>query len=163
MIAVSDSSPLITLTKIGYLELLPILYGLITITPEVHSEVVSAGSNLAGASQVRVASWVRVTPAPSGLSTVRQRTGLGAGEVSAIVLAVELKADLILVDDMRARKAAQFEGLAVLGCVGILRDAFGQGLLGDLTLAYRRLLDSGAYVSRELLERILDSRGLPLL
>lgn len=43
MIVVSNSSPLITLAQIGRLDLLPALYGSITIPREVHQEVVVAG------------------------------------------------------------------------------------------------------------------------
>ncbi|MBI3646323.1 MAG: DUF3368 domain-containing protein, partial [Acidobacteriales bacterium] len=46
MRVVSDSSPLITLAKIGRLELLPQLYQAITITPEVYAEVVVSGAGL---------------------------------------------------------------------------------------------------------------------
>jgi hypothetical protein len=45
---VSDASPLITLAKIGRLELLPQLYETIVITGEVYDEVVIRGAGLAG-------------------------------------------------------------------------------------------------------------------
>ncbi len=53
------------------------------------------------------------------------------------MLGQELKADIVLIDDMKARKVAREEGLAVLGCVGVLQDAFGLKLLPDLPEAYR--------------------------
>ena len=62
------------------------------------------------------------------------------GEVSIIKLAHELKADVLLMDDLKARKHAGEEGLTVLGCMGVLHDAFGLKLLPDLREAYRRLL-----------------------
>jgi predicted nucleic acid-binding protein len=79
------------------------------------------------------------------------------------MLGRELKADVVLIDDMKARKLAQEEGLAVLGCVGVLQDAFGLKLLSDLTGVYRELLASGAYVDRALLENILKILNLPPL
>jgi predicted nucleic acid-binding protein len=118
----SDSSPLITLSKMGHLDLLPQLYQRITITPEVYSEVVVSGAGLAGSSQISAAKWIDVKPAgkSSDLAAIQQRFGLGIGELSVIMLGQELKADVLLIDDMKARRLAQEEGLAVLGCVGVL-------------------------------------------
>jgi predicted nucleic acid-binding protein len=47
-------------------------------------------------------------------------------------------------DDVKARRVAQEEGLAVIGSVGILENAFSSKLFPDLRDAYRQLLASGA-------------------
>ena len=165
MTVLSDSSPLITLAKTGYLDLLHQLYEKVTITPEVYAEIVVAGAGLAGASQVAAAKWIHIQPVrkPDNLASAQQRSGLGMGEVSIIKLAHELKADVLLMDDLKARKHAGEEGLTVLGCMGVLHDAFGLKLLPDLREAYRRLLSSGAYVDRAMLENILKMLRLPPL
>jgi predicted nucleic acid-binding protein len=50
-----------------------------------------------------------------------ERTGLAAGEVSTVLLAKELEADLVLIDENKARRYAVSEGLLVVtGCIGIL-------------------------------------------
>lgn len=165
MTVLSDSSPLITLAKIGRLDLLPQLYETVTITPEVNAEVVVSGAGLAGSSQISAAKWIHVKPVqkPANLAAAQQRYGLGAGELSIIMLGRELKADVLLIDDMKARNLAQEEGLAVLGCVGVLHDAFGLKLVSDLPGAYRQLLAAGAYVDRALLQNILNILDLPPL
>ena len=165
MTVLSDSSPLITLAKIGHLDLLPQLYETVTITPEVYAEVVVSGAGLAGSSQIPAAKWIDVKPVrkPANLAAAQQRFGLGIGELSVMMLGQELKADVLLIDDMKARKLAQEEGLAVLGCVGVLYDAFGLKLVSDLPESYRQLLASGAYVDRDLLENILKILNLPPL
>jgi predicted nucleic acid-binding protein len=161
----SDSSPLITLARIGLLDLLPRLYERVTITPEVFAEVVVSGAGLTGSSEIAAAQWIDVKPVqkPDDLTAAQQRFGLGMGELSVIMLGKELKADAVLIDDMKARKLAQEEGLAVLGCVGVLRDAYGLKLLPNLPEAYRQLLGSSAYVDRVLLENILRILNLPPL
>jgi predicted nucleic acid-binding protein len=55
-----------------------------------------------------------------------------------------LAAARLLIDDRKARKLAQQEGLAVLGCAGVLQDAFALNLLSDLSEAYRQLIASRA-------------------
>ncbi len=142
MTIVADSSPLITLARIGRLDLLPELYQTIIVTPQVYSEVVSKGSGLAGSSEVANAKWIalKAVDDPATLSTMQEEFGLGMGEVSTIVLGKELNADLLLIDEMKARKAAQQRGLMVLGCVGVLEDGFGRRLVADLPQLYRQRL-----------------------
>jgi uncharacterized protein len=139
---VSDSSPLITLARIGCFELLPKLYGKINIPGQVYKEVVIDGAALPGAAEVARSSWIEVGPAQNvgDLAATVARTGLGKGEISAVILAKELSADLILIDEWKARRYAQGEGLAVVGCVGILEDLYKQGHVSDLRDAYRQLI-----------------------
>jgi len=162
---VSDSSPLITLSKIGYLGLLPDLFHVVTITPEVYGEVVVTGEGLAGAAQILGADWIRVHAVSSSFSLSKAGSihGLGIGELSAITLCRELNADLLLVDDRQARKLAREVGLSMAGCVGLLREGFVRNLVPDLSAAYRHLLAAGARVDRRLLESVLKDLRLPPL
>jgi predicted nucleic acid-binding protein len=162
---VSGSSPLITLAKIEQLELLPQLYGRIAITPQVYREVVVGGEGLAGSSEIKAAKWIDVESVGNAddLAEVQQVSGLGIGELSAIQLGRETRADLVLLDETKARKIALGHGLTVLGCVGILEDAFGLRLLTDLRKTYQGLLAAGAYVDPRILENSLKSLNLPLL
>jgi predicted nucleic acid-binding protein len=86
VIAVSDSSPLIALSRIGCLDALAQLFENIHISAEVYDEVVIAGAKRPGAESVALASWIRVTPVQSAadLKSAMEETGLGSGEVSAI-------------------------------------------------------------------------------
>jgi predicted nucleic acid-binding protein len=91
-IAVSDSSPLITLSRIGCLDLLAQLLKTVHISSEVYGEVVTAGAGRPGAESVALTSWIKVTPVQSAAELERTagHTGLGLGEVSAIQLAREM-------------------------------------------------------------------------
>ena len=109
MKVVSDASPLIALARIGHFDLLPKLYGTIVISTEVYNEVVIAGAGLPGAKQAANATWVQVAALrdSAALSAAVEKTGLGMGEVSAVILAKELAADLLLVDEWKARRSAR--------------------------------------------------------
>ncbi len=101
MIVVSNSSPLIALARVGWLNLLASLFQRILIPAEVHHEVTVAGRGLPGADEVSKAAWIEVatgTPATNP-SLERACQGLGAGERGAILLAWSLPADLILLDE----------------------------------------------------------------
>ncbi len=87
MKVVSNASPLITLARIGHLDSLHKLYDVVHISTEVYNEVVIAGAGLPGATAVSKADWIRVSPVHDveGLTKLlATKTGLGAGEVSAV-------------------------------------------------------------------------------
>jgi len=156
---VSDSSPLITLAKIGRLEVLNHLYRTITITPEVYDEVVVRGSGLTGSIELATCKWIAVKPIENVGAHAAAREKFG--ETSAIILGRELNASLVLIDEIKARRVAREYGMAVVGCVGILEEAFGLHLLSDLAQAYRQLISAGAYIDRQILENSLNALNLP--
>ncbi len=83
--------------------------------------------------------------------------------MSTILLAKELGASLLLIDDYRARKLAKAEGLEILGSVGLLETFYRRRYLADLRSAFRQLLTHNVYIDQRLLDRRLRSLGLPPL
>jgi uncharacterized protein len=162
---VADSSPLVILAKLGCFDLLHRLFSRLTISAEVHHEVVIAGAGLPGASEVSKAEWIDVKRlrSPADLLSAQQRYGLGPGEMSTILLGKELGASPLLIDDYRARKLARAEGLEILGSVGLLETFYLRRYLTDLRSAFRQLLAHNVYIDQRLLDRRLRSLGLPPL
>jgi len=162
---VADSSPLVILTKLGCFDLLNRLFPRLYISAEVHYEVVIAGAGLPGASEVSKAEWIEVQRlrSPADLLPAQQRYGLGPGEMSTILLGKELGASPLLIDDYRARKLAQAEGLEILGSVGLLETFYLRRYLTDLQSVFRQLLTHNVYIDQRLLDRRLRSLGLPPL
>ena len=138
MIVVSDSSPLIALARVGRLSLLASLYERVMSPAEVCHEVTVAGGGLPGAKEVRRAGWIEVAAPRSPADPFLERAcqGLGAGERGAILLAKALPADLVLLDEWKARRVAQEAGLSVAGCLGVLEAGARKGLVSDLRQAY---------------------------
>jgi predicted nucleic acid-binding protein len=107
VIVVSNSSPLISLAKIGAFDLFQKLYGELVVSAEVFAEVVVAGAGLAGAADVSKCSWIKVQEIrhPGALEEIRsRRVTLGIGELSAILLAREIDGNVPLFD-MRTLQA----------------------------------------------------------
>jgi uncharacterized protein len=165
VIVVSNSSPLIALARIDHLDLLASLYKRILIPAEVHHEVTVAGQGLPGAEEVRNANWIEMAPQRSVAdpSLVQACQDLGAGERGAILLAKSLRADLVLLDEWRARRIAREAGLSVVGCLGILETATRRGLVSDLRQAYIDLLHHGIRFDIKLLQESLARLELPKL
>jgi len=161
---VADSSPLVILAKIGSFDLLNRLFPRLYISAEVHHEVVVSGVGLPGSSEVTKAEWIEVKQLQNqaGLSAAQEKYALGAGELSTILLAKEIRATEVLLDDYNARKLARAEGLQVRGTVGVLETSYLRGHLADLRAAFRQLL-THSYIDRRLLDLRLRALGLPPL
>ena len=165
MTVVADSSPLVVLTKLGCFDLLNRLFPRLYISVEVQYEVVVAGAGLPGSSEVSKAEWIEVKALqnPAGLHSAQRKYGLGPGEMSSILLAKELGANPVLLDDYRARKVAKAEGLGVLGSIGLLETFYRRRYLTDLRSVFQELLTHNVYIDKRLLDRRLRALGLPPL
>lgn len=100
----------------------------------------------------------RVEPVDAG-ALESQKSGLGQGELEAIALCIQKKADLILVDDQRARKTASDFGLRVSGSLGVLLMAKKRGLLPAIRPSLDRLRASDIHLSDELFREVLAMAG----
>ena len=99
MNVVSNASPLINLAWIGELERLHTLYGELLIPEAVWHEVVVEGVGLPGADKVKAASWIKTRSATNRPLVHTLRQDPDAGEAETIALALEIEADLLLMDE----------------------------------------------------------------
>lgn len=164
MNVVSDASALINLARIGELDLLRQLYGKLWIPEAVWREVVTGGAGQPGAEEIRTASWIK-TKGVANKNLVRAlRQDLDAGEAEAIALAMELEADLLLMDERLGRETARHLGLRYVGLIGVLITAKRKGLLNDVKSRLIALRDmAGFWVSDSLYIRVLQDEGEPPL
>ena len=134
----SNSSPLIALAAIERLDLLPALFESVLIPPAVAHEIKRS---------IPVApSWLRVETLGLPLPTVIQRRILADGEREAIALAIELRAESIILDDLPARRIAQVVGLNVIGTVGLLLGAKRVVLIGRIRPELDNLLKNSFFL-----------------
>lgn len=124
MIVVSDTSPILNLAAADKVHLLQDLYGEIVIPPAVARELERNGFP---ATPLRT----RVVAARDKDQVEALREQLDPGEAEAIVLAGELMADLLLVDEKRGRRVAESRGLEVTGLLGVLAEAKARGLVAQ--------------------------------
>ena len=126
MIVVGDPSVLIALQRVDAWTLLPRLYGEVHVPDAVWLEVFSPRTD---GRQPSPPSWlVRHPPHPVS-QAVPWIEPLDPGETEAILLARELPADLLLIDETAGRRVARRLGLRVTGVVGVLLDAVQLSLL----------------------------------
>lgn len=113
-----NSTPLITLSKLRHLNLLRELYEEIIIPVAVKEEV-TVKDDLASQDVLDNLDWIKVVDCPVADRNIFS-SKLHAGEIEVLILAQNLQADLIIVDDKPARKAATFLGFEITGTVGVL-------------------------------------------
>ena len=160
MIVVSDTTPLISLMKIGQLELLEKMFGEIVIPDAVYNELTSNEDFAGEADAIKNSNSIkRVSIKERRVVDVLQRaTGLDLGESEAIVYSDENKADLLMMDESSGRRVAKQMNIPVIGTIGILELANSRGILSadEIKNCVDILRTSRRYISEELLQHLLS-------
>jgi predicted nucleic acid-binding protein len=158
MIVVSDTSPILSLALIERLDLLRDLYGSIVIPEAVRQEIMVADHS--GTQEVAQADWIITRPIdPSAVMKLLQRE-VDRGEAEAIGLALQLKADVLLIDERKARKLAQYLELNVVGLLDVLHEAKQRQLIPTIKPVLDDLLTRARFrLSHKLYQRTLHTAG----
>ncbi len=161
-LAVSDTSPLSNLAVIGRLELLQSQFSKVWIPPAVEREL-SRLSNTDATSALEQAfrdGWLAQRALRDDRIVRLLTPPLHRGEAEAIALAVEIAADLILLDEHEARSVASRIGLHITGVLGVLLRAKQTGAIPsvrDEIVALR--VRAGFFVSARLEQQVIELAG----
>lgn len=139
MLVVSNTSPLLNLAIINQLSLMPQQFNQIIIPTAVLSELRIA-ENLPGSQQLRdaiTAGWLTIQSVENQAFVQLLRRELDEGEAQAIALAIQLNADLLLLDERDGRRVARTLGLNLTGILGIILKGWREGQV----LSVRELLN----------------------
>ena len=154
---VADSSALIALSTCQSLWLLERLFDDLKIPPAVFKEVTVLGKR--HAQTLRTYLTDKMVPIDSKSCQIKGNRGLGAGEFEAMILYLQLSADLLLIDDAKARKVASLNQIDIIGSLGILLRAKQEKLLTNLKPHLKILKASELYISEHLIEKTLNLAG----
>lgn len=147
---VADASPLIAFAQIDQLPLLQALFARIAVPSAVAREI---------APSVPPQPWIAERQPSRPLAPQVLQASLGAGESEAISLALELRADLVIVDDKAARHLAEALGLKVIGTLGVLLAGKRKGFVPAVRPHVEVLLEKDFWVSPQLVEHVLREIG----
>jgi predicted nucleic acid-binding protein len=157
MIVVADTSPINYLVLIEEIDILAKMYGSVVIPRAVREELLRPSApEVVRTWIVQLPAWLEVR-SPVNLPDA-SLVSLDPGERDAIMLALELPADQLIVDDRLGRQEAQRRGIPVMGTLGVLREASSLGLL-DLRTAVKRLEATSFHIAPEVLARLLKTRS----
>lgn len=161
--AISDSSTLIHLCSIRRLNLLRGFYKEITISPAVWKEVVEEGENRPGSERIREAKaekWIKIVEPSDKLLLRFLKSQLDEGEAEAITLAVELKADVVFLDESDARKIADIYEIKKTGVIGILIRAKKHNKISSLRKELDKLAKKGNFwIDDKIIRKALKEVG----
>ena len=149
---VVNSTPIIALAEIGRLDILKDLYGEVIIPNAVRDEVtVKDPRRLDGHD------WIRVM----SISNIAEMftSALHDGEVEVMLLAKEIDAKLVIMDDGLARRHAKYLGLTITGTVGVLLRAKNAGIIKEVAPVLDKLIQNEFYISDEVYREVLRLAG----
>ena len=160
---VADTGPLHYLALINRIDLLPALFNRIVIPETVRHEMLHARAP----SIVRIwvldrPEWLEIVADPTAGCDDPLLADLDDGEMAAVVLAENLKASLVLIDDRAGVTAALRKGLTVTGTLGVLKLAAERGLI-TLEAAVKDLTATNFRYSQALIDRLLETYRKPSL
>ena len=151
---VVNSTPLIILGNIDCLKILQEMYGEIIIPRAVFEEVKSKEDN-AKLNLSQNLSWIKVLEVQDKSNRKMYQAKLHDGEVEVMMLANELSADLLIIDDNAAKKTAKFLGFTVTGTLGVILKAKSEGIIPQVKPIVDEMLRQGFYISPSIIETVL--------
>ena len=153
---VSNTTPLIGLASIERFGLLRQLFGEVSIAQAVYDEAVIAGHEAGGAKdEVSTADWIKTIRVKDRLAVEVLLDEMDLGEAETIVLACELGADWVLMDEKKGRRKLDQLGLKKIGTVGLLLKAKQVGLLSDVRPEVERLRRQGFSLSQAVMDAVI--------
>ena len=156
--AISNTSPLLYLYRIGGIDWLPKLFDEVWTPAAVRNELQAGQSKGYDVPNPDDYAWLTIVN-PKSTPSEWLALDLGAGEIAAMALALENPDRVVLLDDRLARRTAQVAGLPVWGTLKILLEAKSHGLINEIEPYIEKLSDSGMWISAEVKQRILKLAG----
>ncbi|TAE52451.1 MAG: DUF3368 domain-containing protein [Nostocales cyanobacterium] len=139
------------------------LYNGIIIPTAVYNEMVKVNKVVPGAMEVQILPWIQqqaVIDSQRVIFIQENAENIDLGEAEAIILALELKADLLLMDERRGRIVASSYGLQIIGLLGVLLQAKRKNLIPSVKMLMDQLIEEADFrVSHQLYTTILQSAG----
>jgi predicted nucleic acid-binding protein len=160
MIVVSDTTPLIGLASIDRLDILRELFEEVYIPKAVFDETVTFGREDSKAKQeVANAKWIHVVEVKDKLAVNVLLDEMDLGEVETIILASEMKADWVLMDEKKGRRKLTQLNIPKIGTLGILLKAKELKLIKSLKVEIDNLQKTGFSISQPIIDQMLELAG----
>ena len=155
---VCNTGPLIALAGIDRLAVLEKLYSRVLVAEAVFREL-TGSKRFASAATVFDLPWLEKRGLPAAPDPLL-RSELGEGEAQTIALALQTKADRVLIDERKGRRVASLiYALKVTGTGGILLAAKRAGLVQEIGPLMQQMRANGYFVSARLIAGICQAAG----
>ena len=157
MVIVSDASPVTSLIQVGQLELLNAVFGQVVVPRAVYNELCKVPGQQTIIDQQN---WLFIDHAKDLKHVKTLENELDAGEAEAIVLALEMRADYLVIDEFKGRNKAEEIGLKIIGSLGVLLQAKQKGLISAVKPLIDDLIQKAEFrVHPALYQQVLNIAG----
>ena len=147
---IGDSSALVTLTIVDKLDVLEKLFGNLYIPDAVYKELTQIEKPYSNKLKNFLKDKVKT------VNLKIEKLGLGLGELEAIILYKELNADVLLIDDARAKKFAILNDIKVIGSLGVLIKAKEKGYISEIKPLLENIKKSDIYLTDYIVNQVLE-------
>ncbi len=150
---ISNTTPIITLLTISKLELLKELYGKIIIPQGVFEEI-EEGKKKDYYTDLSAIDWIEIKSI-TDREPLKYISDLDKGEAEVIVLANELKADLLIIDEKAGREYANHFNLKLTGTIGVLLKSKELGLINKIKPLLHTMKENGIWLNHKFIDKVL--------
>ncbi|ELR97738.1 DUF3368 domain-containing protein [Gloeocapsa sp. PCC 73106] len=155
---VINTSPLIFLTKGGYLKLLKVLNEVIIVPKAVADEIMAYGEEDITYQQLKQNSWLQITPIEN-IPSIIQNWDLGQGESEVLAYSYLNQRPECIIDDLAGRRCAIALKIPVRGTLGIVLLAKQKGEISKAKPIIQELRKTGMYLSDAVISKALSLVG----
>ena len=155
-IVIANSTPIISLSSVSHEFILHVLFQHIVIPKAVDIELRALekpGSDFSDSD------WVKVISVQNKDLVQFLEKDLDRGESEVIVLAKELKADVVIIDENIGCQIAKHFDLPVIRTLSILKTAKERGVIGEVSPMLDKMIQKGRWYSNEVVDYFLKSIG----
>lgn len=156
--AISNTSPLLYLYRIGVVEWLSQLFGEVWTLTAVREELQEGKRRGYDVPDLSEYDWLEIVE-PRSVPLEWLALDLGAGEIATMALALENPSRIVLLDDALARRIAKAAGLEVWGTLRVLLEAKSEGMTESIAPFVEQLKESGMWLSDDVSQRVLSLAG----
>jgi predicted nucleic acid-binding protein len=153
-----NTSPLIFLTKGGYVDLLRLISPSIIVPLAVATEIREYGETDVTAVALNNTDWLVVQETPP-VQNVIQNWDLGLGESAVLAWGYANPGTEVILDDLAARRCAATLGIPVRGTLGIVITAKQRGVIPAARPVLEQLRLCGMYLSDRVINQALALIG----
>ena len=151
---ISNTTPIITLLSISKLELLRNIYGKIIIPQGVYQEI-EEGKNKKFYTDLSLIDWIEIKSI-ADKEPLKYISDLDKGEAEVIVLANEINADLVIIDEKAGREYAEHFGIKLTGTIGVLLKAKELGIINKIEPLLTKMKENGIWISQKFINKVLE-------
>lgn len=156
MIVVLNATPLISLASVEQLSLLHGVFGEVHIPEGVYAEIKAKRSF--GHREIDT-SWIHRGSIKGEDYLGLLLNDLDRGEAEAILLAKEMRADALVIDERMGYKIAQSQGIHAIGTLTVLLMAKNLGLIDKVRPVLDAMIQAGRWYSEDVYRGFLNEIG----